>query len=281
MKLKTVGFFLRPNSPNLRSVYLNFSKTLGNMGIQSLIYRTSATMIGLSGSNSNTIFKESDLLVCIGGDGTLISLARKSLEYEKPILGVNLGNLGFLTDILAQDFTKRIEEIKKEDYRLDKRMVIKASAFVGQDVKNFVAINDVVIKDKNNKMIKIKLYINDFLANSYNGDALIISTPSGSTGYNLSAGGPIVYPYAKNFIITPICPHSLSQRSLVLPTEFKLKLKVESNNALVIFDGQDVLEISSLDDILIEQSDKFARMLHYKDRNFFKIVKEKLHWGTE
>ncbi len=280
-KLEKIGFFLRPNTPDLKSYFLQTSRDLERIGISAMIHRTSATMIGLSGYNSKTIFKEADLLVSIGGDGTLISLARKSLPCQKPILGVNLGHLGFLTDALAQDFIARVQEIKQGNYRVDKRMVLDVALKNGKNVKRGFAINDVVIKDKYNKIVTIKLYINDKLVNSYSGDALIISTPTGSTGYNLSAGGPIVYPYGKNFIITPICPHSLTQRSLVLPAEFSLKLRVQSNNALMIIDGQDVDEFSSLDLVEIKKSRKFAHMIHSKNRNFFIIVKDKLHWGDK
>lgn len=277
--IKTVGVSLRPYSPDLKDYYLDLKAFLKFKGIDTIIDKASASMIGVDGVSSKTVFEMSDLLLSIGGDGTLISLARRSLDYQKPILGVNLGNLGFLTDLESRDLKAAIERLLSENYRIDTRMVIKVTTVIDGKEESHYAVNDLVIKHKYNKMAIVNLTVNDVLANRYHGDALIVSTPTGSTGYNLSAGGPIVFPYAKNFIFTPICPHSLTQRSLVLPVEFDIELGVEAEDALLIIDGQDVINFSAKDSIKIEMAENFVQMVHKRERNFFKVVREKLNWG--
>jgi NAD+ kinase len=235
-------------------------------------------MIGVEGLNADTVFELSDYLISIGGDGTFISLARRSFKYNKPILAVNLGNLGFLTDVDSKDIYKAIDRVENHDYRIDRRMVIKVTSEIDGKIESAYAINDLVIRHKFNKMLHINLILNGVLANKYYGDALIISTPTGSTGYNISSGGPVVFPYSKNFIFTPICPHSLTQRSLVLPVEVDIEFSVEED-AIIVVDGQDRINFASGDRIKISMSSRFVEMIHRKDRNFFNIVRDKLSWG--
>lgn len=280
-RVKTVGVRLRPDSPNLKGYYLDLKLYLEQMGITVLIDSESAEMIGEKGDSEHTVYSKSDFLISIGGDGTLISLARRSFKYEKPILGVNMGTLGFLTDLHSSEIKRSIDRILRHDYVIDKRMVMQLSIDLGGKKQVKHAINDIVIKHEKMKMIHVALKINGEIANIYHGDALIVSTPTGATGYNLSAGGPVVYPYAKNFIFTPICPHSLTQRSLVLPTHFDIELVIKENEGVVIIDGQDFLPMGSKDKITLSMSDSFVKMIHRPERNFFQVIKEKLNWGAE
>lgn len=277
MNIKTIGFNIRPNSPNLRDYYIENAQKLHELGIETLLSHFSADIISLEGVNAQEVFERSDLLVSVGGDGTLISLARRSLMFQKPILGVNLGRLGFLTDIYASKLIQRIQEIMNGDYQIAKRMVIEA--FIEGEDKKHYAINDIAIKNASNKVIRLKLFIDDFLVNNYYGDGLLIATPTGSTGYNLSCGGAIVYPYAKNLIFTPICPHSLTQRSFVLPVNFDVSLMNDDQNGVIIIDGQEQIPFTQNDTLKIRMSDYYAHMVHRKERNFFKIINEKLQWG--
>ncbi|MCV6607453.1 MAG: NAD(+)/NADH kinase [Campylobacterales bacterium] len=278
-KIKTVGVSLRPYSPELKDYFQELKDYLKQMGIDTLIDESSASMIGVEGLSAETVFELSDYLISIGGDGTFISLARRSFKYQKPILAVNLGNLGFLTDVDSNEILKAVHRVNEGDYRIDQRMVIKVTTEIGGEENSFYAVNDIVIKHMFNKMTRINLKIDGVLANKYHGDALIISTPTGSTGYNLSAGGPVVFPYAKNFIFTPICPHSLTQRSLVLPVDFDIEFSVEEEDAILIGDGQDTVKFGNKDKIKISMSSKFVHVIHRKDRNFFNIVRDKLGWG--
>jgi NAD+ kinase len=219
------------------------------------------------------------MIISFGGDGTLISAARRTFKYGKPILGVNMGNLGFLTDWKADEIKHTMERVFKKEYRVDMRMVMQIEAKIAGEVYTRYAINDLVIRSKKAKMIHTKLFLDGEIANNYHGDALIVSTPTGATGYNLSAGGPIVFPYAKNFIFTPICPHSFTQRPLVLPVHFDIKIAVDENDAIGIVDGQDEFDLNKFDELTIKMSALGAKMIHREERNFFEVIREKLNWG--
>ena len=278
-KLETVGVVLRPDSPQLKEYFSDFKKFLVTKKIKVLLDKKSAKMIGLQGVDFYEMCKQSDVIISIGGDGTLISATRRSIDYQKPILGVNMGKLGFLTDYKADEINSAIEALLSGDYRIDMRMVMEIEALLSGYKGQFRVINDLVIRHKKAKMVHIKLYIDGVLINNYYGDGLIISTPTGATGYNLSAGGPIVFPYAKNFIFTPICPHSLTQRPLVLPVNFDVRLSVDDDDCMALLDGQDSFTLNSHDEVKISMSESGAKMIHHKDRNFFTVISDKLSWG--
>ncbi|GHS88005.1 NAD kinase [Campylobacterota bacterium] len=278
-KIKSVGVRLRPDSPNLREYFIDLKNYLEDREIETLLGEECAAMIGLSGVDEYTLFSRSDFLISIGGDGTLIALARHSFKYEKPILGVNLGNLGFLTDVKKDEIKGAIDKILKHDYEIDRRMIIQINAELNGKKQVLHAVNDLVIRHQKMKMTHIELIIDKILANVYYGDALIVATPTGATGYNLSAGGPIVYPYAKNFIFTPICPHSLNQRSLVLPTHFEVELRIREKHGVLIIDGQDYLHIGKDDRLFITMSDSLVKMIRSSGDNFFNAIRAKLSWG--
>ncbi|WP_456470925.1 NAD(+)/NADH kinase [Caminibacter sp.] len=269
------GFVLKPkNTINLKSVFLKIKKIFEKKGIEVLLDSVSAKAIGLLGVEFDEMCKESDFLVALGGDGTLISLARRAYKYDKPVLGINAGNLGFLTDINPENIEEFLDDFLKENYRIDKRMVIE----IEYGNKFLYAFNDVVIsKDIISSMIHIKVDTNESFLNTYHGDGLIISTPTGSTAYNLSAGGPVVYPLTESFILTPICPHSLTQRPLILPSNFELELEVKEKTAKLIIDGQEIYNIK--DKIKIKKAKKPAKLIHRIERNYFKVLREKLNWG--
>jgi len=148
--------------------------------------------------------------------------------------------------------------------------------------EEFYAFNDVVItRPTVSKMATIQAYVEDEMFNSYRGDGLIISTPTGSTAYNLAADGPVMYPLTKAFILTPICPHSLTQRPLITPANFKIGIKTPDKKLLVVIDGQDSYELTKDDTLTIKGAKKSARLLHRKERNYFRVLREKLSWGQE
>jgi len=281
VKLEAVGVILRPGTPSLKHYYLDVKSIMAKYNIETLIDEASAEMIGMpdEGSRFVAMCKRADLLISIGGDGTLISMIRRGFRYQKPIVGINLGNLGFLTDIRSDEVENMVHRLLNHDYRIDQRMLMQVDLKSGEKKQRYFTINDMVIRHKFSKMAHIKLYLDGNLANSYYGDALIVSTPTGATGYNLSAGGPIVFPYAKNFVFTPICPHSLTQRPLVLPVRFDVRLKVEEEGCMLILDGQTTLDFHPGDMLRIKMSPVGAKMLHRKERNFFHIIREKLNWG--
>ena len=269
------GFVLKPkNTLKIKDTFLKIKKIFEKKGIDVYLDAISAKAVGLLGIDFEEMCRQVDFIVALGGDGTLISVARRAYKFDKPILGINAGNLGFLTDINPENVEEFLDNFLKGNYRIDKRMVIEI------EYKNstLYAFNDVVVsKDVISSMINIQVDTNESFLNTYRGDGLIISTPTGSTAYNLSAGGPVVYPLTESFILTPICPHSLTQRPLVLPSDFILEISVKEDIAKLILDGQ---EIHSLNDkITLKKAKRSAKLIHRSERNYFDVLREKLHWG--
>ncbi len=276
--IKTAGIILRPSSPELKDTYFKIKELFQNADIEILLEDNSAHMIDLIGLPLDELCQRADFLISVGGDGTLLSVVRKSFKYDKPVLGINLGTLGFLTDISMHQLPNFIKDLKNNIYKIDGRMMIEGSV----NLNKFVAFNDIVISRKSiSSMIKIAAKIDGKHFNSYFGDGVIISTPTGSTAYNLSVGGPIVYPLTEAFIVTPVAPHSLTQRPLVMPADFEIEFKITDNQgAVVIVDGQVIYEVEQNQSIKIKCAPKKAKMIHRVQRNYFEVLNEKLRWGN-
>ncbi len=269
------GFVLKPvNDGKLKKLYFKIKEIFEDKGINVYIDSLSANLIGVIGMEFEKMCKSVDFIVALGGDGTLISVARRSYRFDKPILGINAGKLGFLTDINPENIQEFLDKYLAGEYRIDKRMVIEIQ---NNDTKLY-AFNDVVIsKEFISSMIHVDVDTNESHLNRYYGDGLIISTPTGSTAYNLSAGGPVVYPLTESFILTPICPHSLTQRPLVLPSHFEIDLQVHEENAKLIIDGQEIFDMKNR--IKIKKAENPTKMIHRIERNYFEVLREKLNWG--
>jgi len=280
--IKIVGFVLRPDSLDILSLYREISKKFEDKGMEVLLDSESATMIGFKGIAFKEMCDRVDLLVSLGGDGTLLGLVRKSYGFDKPVLGINAGNLGFLADTPIECIDEMIEMLLIGNYRVDERILIEGYIEHDRGKRDeFYAFNDVVItRPTIAHMIKLDAFINNDWFNTYRGDGLIISTPTGSTAYNLSLGGPIVYPMSKVFIMTPIAPHSLTQRPLVLPIEFSINLS-SPDKLVVMIDGQDDYILNTEDTLVIKGASRTAKLLHKKEHSNFKVLREKLSWGDE
>ena len=276
--IKSAGIILRPSSPELKEIYLKIKELFEKADIEIFLEDNSALMISLKGIPLDELCSKVDFLISVGGDGTLLSVVRKSYKYDKPVLGINLGTLGFLTDISMEQLPSFIKDLKNNIYKIDNRMMVEGSV----NLNKFVAFNDIVISRKSiSSMIKISAKIDGKHFNSYDGDGVIVSTPTGSTAYNLSVGGPIVYPLTEAFIVTPVAPHSLTQRPLVMPADFEIEFKIIDNQgAVVIVDGQDIYEVEQNQSIKIKIASKKAKMIHRVQRNYFEVLNEKLRWGN-
>lgn len=281
-KLKQInkaGLILKPNSPEIKDEFLEIKKCFELHNIEILLEKKSAIMINEeSGIELKTLCKDVDFLISVGGDGTLLSLVRNSFEFDLPILGIHMGTLGFLTDILYENLSEFLDDFNSDHYRIDNRMLVECKV----DNKTFVAFNDIVISRKTvSSMIKTKAKINGDFFNTYNGDGVIISTPTGSTAYNLSVGGPIVYPLTEAFIITPVSPHSLTQRPLVMPADIEIEFKIsDKQGAVLLIDGQDTYEVKNKTIIKVTIAEKKAKLIHRIERNFFEVLNDKLGWGN-
>jgi len=280
LSIRTVGVLLRPSTPELKSLFFRVKKAFEAKGTEVAIEAISAGMIGVLGQEFDTLCQRSDLLVCIGGDGTLISLARRSYAWHKPILGINAGTLGFLTDINPDEIESFVDKLYGGEFRIDERMMMEARLQREGDQTVMFAFNDIVISRPSiSKMVNVDAYIDKKWFNTYFGDGLIVSTPTGSTAYNLAAGGPVTFPLTDAFILTPICPHSLTQRPLVIPADFEIELKTPEKESLVIVDGQEQYDFGPEDTLIIRKAAVGARLVHRIERNYFDVLREKLSWG--
>lgn len=233
--------------------------------------------------NDDQLIEKSDIIISLGGDGTLLNTASMTLESGKPIAGVNFGKLGFLTEINKDTLNETFREIRNGEYFLEERIVLKG---VSDDLNHcsVLGINDIVIEKGGwPKMMAIILYANGELVSEFSADGLIISTPTGSTGYSLSAGGPIVNPRADVIVISPICPHSLTMRPLVLPADMVITVQVNSHPVKfsINCDGQRVNELSSPFSIDISKGEKPLRLIRNKKSSYFNVLRSKLYWGID
>jgi len=282
-QIKVAGFVIKPDAPELLEVYQEIKAKFEARKIRVILVKHSAEMIGLKGGmDFDELCQKSDFLVSLGGDGTLLSLVRKSYGYHKPVLGINAGTLGFLADVRIVEVDEFLDNLLINNYRIDDRMMIDGYIQTADGRKKFHAFNDVVImRPTISHMVKIDASIDGEWFNTYRGDGLIISTPTGATAYNLAAGGPVMYPLTKAFIMTPIAAHSLTQRPLVLPSNFTIDLSSPKDRVVVMVDGQDDYEMQAGEVLVINGAQIGAKLLHKKERNYFSVLREKLSWGDD
>jgi len=232
---------------------------------------------------TNEFDKEISLAIVIGGDGTLISVARFYAQFDVPVFGINLGRLGFLAQLQINELEIGIKKLLAGEYKIDERLMLES--FDEDQNFKFNALNDIVIKGGSlARTERLYLYINDELVSDYLADGVIIATPTGSTAYTLSAGGPIVKPGIDVMVIVPICPHSLGARPLVVPASEKISVKAGTgwNEVYVTADGQKNFQLSKGAKVDIIQNPKKAKLVFLKDNDvsFYSVLKEKLNWGV-
>ena len=223
--------------------------------------------------------KKVDIVVVFGGDGTLLNAARKYLNYDIPILGINMGNVGFLTDISTDNFEKTIKEVLDGNYKIEERNLV--SAKFGNN--HLYGLNEVVIHSgAYAQLMRYRLNVNDKVVYEQRSDGLIIATPTGSTAYALSAGGPIIHPSLDVWTILPMLPQSLSSRPFVISTDEKVEMDLfdgPNENAKICVDGQDDIDIPYGQKILISKMEKTLKLVHPNDNDFFEACREKLGWS--
>jgi NAD+ kinase len=224
-----------------------------------------------------------DLILVLGGDGTMIATARMLGDCEVPVIGINYGGLGYLAEFRIEELFTALEAILAGDYKLEKRVMLAVELRRGEELvtKNRV-LNDVVMnKSALARIIQIETYLNDQFVNSFRADGLIVSTPTGSTAYNLSAGGPIIFPTMNTVVITPICPFTLSNRPIVVPDDsvIEVRLMTEKEDVALTLDGQVGFPIQARDRVVIRKSTTTFNLVQPKNRNYFDLLRDKLRWG--
>lgn len=231
----------------------------------------------------NEFAEKADLVVVLGGDGTMISAARMVGDNEVLVLGINYGSLGYLTDFRIEEMKPTIEAILRGEYDIDPRVMLRAEHWRGDEkLAEGRVLNDVVInKAALARIIEIEMDLNGQFVNSFRADGLIVATPTGSTAYNLSAGGPIIYPSMEAMVVTPICPFTLTNRPIVVPddAEVELKLLNENEGVVLTLDGQIGHAMESGDRVLIRKSRLPFHLVQPPNRNYFDVLRNKLKWG--
>jgi NAD+ kinase len=226
----------------------------------------------------------SDLVISLGGDGTLLSAARALVDKDTPLVGINLGRLGFLADVSVNDFEQHMIEVIAGNYTIENRFFIEGEIHKpNQAVSSDIALNDIILHSHESlSMIEYELYSDGNLIHKQRADGVIVSTPTGSTAYALSGGGPIMHPSLETLAIVPICPHTLSNRPIVLAAsqEIDLRLCQAESVARVNYDGHSTVIVHAEDRIRIKRSPKSIALLHPQNYDYFQILRAKLYWST-
>ena len=261
-----------------------FKKRKDKVLIHNSIKRKNSSNSNIESVSKDELVKRSDVLIVLGGDGTLLHIAEEAAKNKKPVLGINLGNLGFLTEAPLRKLELLLDEYFKDNLVLDTRELLQAKILESNEVIYSTSfLNDVVInKGALAKIINLDLFIDQSLVSNIRADGIIFSTPTGSTAYSLSAGGPIVTPRLPLVIITPICPHTLSNRPLVISNKSLIKVKIDSFNSPVFttFDGDYSMEMESGFELEISKSSLKLNLLRFKDTKYFDVLKDKLMWSN-
>ena len=287
-----VAIFGRPFDKSFKDYILRFFRNLVNHNTAILVhqefYNFLINEINLAPENIKTFRKyheldrDTDLMFSIGGDGTILDAITLIKDSGIPIVGINTGNLGFLASIAKEEIENALEAIYTGDYTIEERTLLKleSPATVFDDFP--YGLNEIAVQKIDSTRIKVHVYIDGEFLNTYWADGLIISTPTGSTAYSLSVGGPIIIPNSGNFIISPISPHNLTVRPIVLPDSSKLQLKLESRavNYIASIDHRSVV-INNIMDLKIERADFKIRLLKLNNTSFYKTLRNKLMWGAD
>lgn len=270
-----------------KDIELNITKKLyqwlvDKTGLQVLVSQYVADHIGCDvlGFENQEIYAQSELIIVLGGDGTLLRVAREVATFHVPLLGVNLGHLGFLTEIETDNLYFELDKIINKQYQIEERTMLEAHIINGEEEKaSFLAFNDVGIsRGVLSRIIRFNIYINDQFVDVYSADGVLVASPTGSTGYSLSAGGAILCPSVKALIITPICAHNLYSRSIVIADDHIVKIVGCENNGevMITMDGQKGYSLSENDILIVKKSEYKIKLVKISDRSFFDILRTKI-----
>jgi len=286
-----IGIIANITKENIFEVVSSFIQKLKANGLNYILTRALAEekdklKIGLEEdmpADDSEIYEKSDIIISVGGDGTMLSTAFHAHFYDKPVLGINLGKLGFLVEIDFKNIDKVIDEIKNEEYKVEERMVIEGVCDVPSSEKLY-AVNDIVIEKGGwPKMIELTAWVDGEYVTTFSADGLIVATPTGSTGYSLSTGGPIVTPTARAITLAPISPHSLTVRPLVLSSNQEIVIKADSlfKEIQINCDGQRVFSFPPAIEVKIKKSKRPLKLIHTSLTSYFDTLRNKLLWGVD
>ncbi|MDU0458830.1 MAG: NAD(+)/NADH kinase [Geobacteraceae bacterium] len=285
MHLKSVAIFAKRHDPRCQGVADDLINWLEEKNCLPLVESDLARLIGYAGAFSDEDIREqAELVVVLGGDGTLISVARLFSGKDVPIVGVNLGSLGFLTEVTVEELYPLLDRCLRGEPRVSERMMLEVTVCrEDQEIEKCHVLNDMVInKGALARIVDLETKVNRHFLTTYKADGLIISTPTGSTGYSMSAGGPIIHPLMSCIVITPICPHTLTNRPIVVTDESIISITIASSfdeKVYLTLDGQVGFKLMQGDTIEVRKALKTTSLVMSRERDYFEILRTKLKWG--
>ena len=285
-KAKKIGVFCKPKAPSATDILGRLIPWLRKQNYHIFLDTGTAAIINETSSyEKREISQQADLLIVLGGDGTLLSVARAAHPHNIPILAVNLGSLGFLAEISIDELYPTLENILAGKFEIENRMLLNACIWRnGEKVEDHNVLNDVVInKGAVARIISLQVLVNGQYMTSYRADGLIIATPTGSTAYSLSAGGPIIHPSMHTLVLSPICPFTLTNRSILIPDQsvIQVKLAAEYDDVRVTLDGQEGYDMRAGDILEIKKTKTSFQLIRGPNKNYYQILRDKLHWGSQ
>ncbi|MBI3895124.1 MAG: NAD(+)/NADH kinase [Acidobacteria bacterium] len=291
MAIHSVGIISKPRKQDLEPIVPGLLEWLQRKGISAILDRETASALesgsgkapGVSVVARSELGGKCDLVIVLGGDGTLLAAARNVHAHNVPLLAVNLGSLGFLTAVAIEELYDSLELVLAGQHRIDCRKMLQIQLLrSGSSVGVYHALNDAVLnKGAISRMLDFEAYVDGQFLTLFKADGLIVSTPTGSTAYSLSAGGPIIYPSVEAFLVTPICPHTLTHRPLVVPdnSQIEIVLKTEAESVFLTVDGQIGLALHQNDRVVCSLSSSRVNLVSPPRKEFFEVLRKKLKWG--
>jgi len=282
-KIRSAGVIAKLHQKNILKVVKQVAAWLKDKGVRVVLEENLAALLKEKGEKREALAAKVDFIIAFGGDGTLLSIARLIGDRKVPVFGVNMGSLGFLTEIERKNIFPNLELVLEGQSRLEKRHMLKVRLIRdGKSIHQLSVLNDAVItKTALARIIDLEILIDSQFVSSYRADGLIISTPTGSTAYSLAAGGPIILPQLEVICITPICPHTLTHRPLIVSNRSVIEatLRSQSEEVFLTLDGQEGIYLKPEDKISASRSPRHVYLIRPTEKSFFDVLRQKLHWG--
>jgi NAD+ kinase len=281
--IKKIGIICKAGRPEPLQLLGEVLPWLTDQGAEVLVETEAARFMGIPGHTHDRIAQDAEMIVVFGGDGTMLSVAREVCCRALPILGVNLGGLGFITEVNKDDVFTALATVLSGRFHYEDRLMLMARVIRnGETIAEYTALNDIVInKSALARIVDLETFVNNAFVTRFRSDGLIVSTPTGSTAYCLSAGGPILYPTMENIVLIPICPHTLTNRPIVLPRDARIEIvfKASGEDVFLTVDGQIGFSLMKGDRIVVCESPHKTRLIIPSERDFFEVLRTKLGWG--
>ncbi len=284
---KTIALIGKYSSPEISAPLLRLARFLEERHYNVVVARQTAETIGSAGypmANLSEIGEVADLAVVLGGDGTMLNIARNLVAFRVPLVGINQGRLGFLADVSVEIMLDTMDEMLAGRFNSEERILLRAEIRRGNEkVFDACALNDVVVNKGNiGRLIEMETVIDGEFVNSQRADGLVVATPTGSTAYALSAGGPILHPSLEVIVLVPICPHTLAARPIAVSGRSTVEIMViNADDARVHFDGQRHFDLRKGDRVIIQRAENTVRLLHPVGHSYYDMLRQKLHWGEK